>query len=689
MFLLLPAVVQAMFLSRSSTLSADKAGMAGLSEVISLLSTNLANLEKSMGDDKVNWGNYQKLSNEQEADKTSYLQAMKSSVLAAEGQKSAAETQVQTLTTALTQLGTDLAEARASIVEITNMRNEEHSAHQGEVSDLTGTIESVNSAIRILESQYTAAGLAQVKQTLSKAVGVAEIEKLLTNDQVRTITNMVQQPDYLSSEHQSKDFSGAPTQEGGATVVATLKAIRTTLMENKQSSIEKDNEARRQFEETKTAKEGDASRMVTEQTEKTNSKGSAEATIGSATATITQGNADIGTAENAISLITADRNHFSTLYDERVASMNSEMAATQAAVDALQGITVGNSALQISKRVRAGLVQADSRLTSLRSLAAKLDKIGSKDHSAALVQASIAVGRLASAMQMREKVRQPATFYSADAMNPVKNLLKQLITRLEEELNAESSHKDWCDTEKTNSAAEKLKRENLIVALNAEIPQLKTEIATLESEEAFAAAELQKNYDETEEAKGVRAAAKAAYDTSKADHDEVITALGSALSSMTSAFLQTKTKKAFIQTSKQSPFSEIGDTGLGSAVDMLTDLEGKYTTARTGLVSEEEAAVAAHKQYLDLSEQFKTETLQTKQSISTEKRLKSERLGDAESELTAAGTELQQVTTYLEDLKPSCDDIRVSFEERKRRREAEIQALKEALQVLDEMAQGR
>ena len=36
---------------------------------------------------------------------------------------------------------------------------------------------------------------------------------------------------------------------------------------------------------------------------------------------------------------------------------------------------------------------------------------------------------------------------------------------------------------------------------------------------------------------------------------------------------------------------------------------------------------------------------------------------------------------YIADLAPSCDDIRVSFEERKHRREAEIQALKEALQV--------
>ena len=36
---------------------------------------------------------------------------------------------------------------------------------------------------------------------------------------------------------------------------------------------------------------------------------------------------------------------------------------------------------------------------------------------------------------------------------------------------------------------------------------------------------------------------------------------------------------------------------------------------------------------------------------------------------------------YLQDLRPSCDDIRSTFEERKKRREAEIAALKEALEV--------
>jgi hypothetical protein len=335
------------------------------------------------------------------------------------------------------------------------------------------------------------------------------------------------------------------------------------------------------------------------------------------------------------------------------------------------------------------LLQADARQTSLKGLAAKLFKVGHKDHEAALVQAAIAVRQLA---------QEPAAYYNAEAMNPVKNLLKQLIDRLTDELNAETSHKDWCDNEKKNSADEKLKREQLISALGAEIPQLKTTIASLTSDIDYAAAEIQRNYDEMESAKQIRSDAKGQYDVAKADHDEVITALTTAISKLSAiSLLQARAgkraavhaKAAVRAKGKQSPFSEIGDTGAGGATDMLTDLLNKYTSARTQLIQEEDDAVAAQKQYLTTAEQFRTETTQTKQSLSSSKLLKEQRLGDAETELTTAGVELQQVTTYIADLAPSCDDIRVSFEERKQRREAEIQALKEALQVLDEMATAR
>jgi hypothetical protein len=679
--ILFPLLAQSAFLSRSSTRSAAEE-TSGLSDVIAVLNGMMEAFGKMVTEDNTNWGNYEKLNDGQQADKTAFVQGMKSQVLTCEGQKSAAEGRVTALTNALTQLATDLGEARGSITEITNMRNSEHATHQAEVADLTKTIAAVNNAVTILSSHYDQAGLAQVRKTLSRAMQIAEIEKLMTADQIHALTNMVQQgPDYLS-DTQKTDYSGSGSQAGGATVIETLKTIRTTLMENKQGSIEKDNEARRQYEETHSAKTADVERMAGEQSTKTNDKNTAEAAIQTAQACMTQGNADISTGETELSVLQADRAHFKEMYDERTKTRDSEMAATKAAIDALQQVSVGNalSQMQLSRKLRAGLLQADARQTSLKALAAKLLKVGHKDKEAAFIQASIAVRRLA---------QEPTAYYNAEAMNPVKNLLKQLIDRLTDELNAETSHKDWCDNEKKNSADEKLKRENLISSLNAEIPQLKTTVASLSSDIDYAAAEIQRNYDEMEDAKRIRSDAKGQYDTAKADHDEVITALTTAISKLSAiAFLQAHAgKRAAVHAKgKQSPFSEVGDTGAGGATDMLTDLLNKYSTARTQLIQEEDDAVAAHKQYLFTAEQFRTETTQTKQSLSSSKLLKEQRLGDAETELTTAGVELQQVTTYIADLAPSCDDIRVSFEERKQRREAEIQALKEALQVLDEMA---
>ena len=116
------------------------------------------------------------------------------------------------------------------------MRTSEHATHQAEIADLTKTISAVNNAITILSSHYDQAGLAQVRKTLSRAMQIAEIERMMTADQLRTLTGMVQQPDYLS-DSQKTDYSGSGSQAGGATVIETLKTIRTTLMENKQSSM--------------------------------------------------------------------------------------------------------------------------------------------------------------------------------------------------------------------------------------------------------------------------------------------------------------------------------------------------------------------------------------------------------------------------------------------------------------------
>merc|ERR1719253_552139 len=109
----------------------------------------------------------------------------------------------------------------------------------------------------------------------------------------------------------------------------------------------------------------------------------------------------------------------------------------------------------------------------------QLLQVGSKSHSAALVQ----VGT---------------------AMEALTNLLKQLIGRLEDELAAETSHHEWCETEKATSAAAKTEREKNIEELTAEIDQLTTKIQQLTSEITFLHSELVRVQQETDAAIQIR-----------------------------------------------------------------------------------------------------------------------------------------------------------------------------------------
>ena len=135
---------------------------------------------------------------------------------------------------------------------------------------------------------------------------------------------------------------------------------------------------------------------------------------------------------------------------------------------------------------------------------------------------------------------------------------------------------------------------------------------------------------------------------------------------------------------KQSPFTAVTEApAAASAVQMLQDLRNQYFAAKTDLENEEADQQAAYQQTLQANEVFRRATQQTLHTKEAELRQFKQRKQEAIAELDGAKLELGQVTQYLADLRPSCDDIRSTFEERQRRRETEIQALQAALSALE------
>jgi len=673
-------------LSRRSKATAGVS--ASIDDVIGVLKQMLIDFNTQSTEDKKNWEDYSKWSAEEETDRRAFIQEQEGVIMSSTAQLNANKQQVQTLTAQISDLESEIAEMTASINELVKLRQEEHQAHEEELADLTHTIEAVNKATEVLEGHYAAAGsLTEIKQEVTQALSTLALNRG-SDPSMKPVTALLQNPDWLNTDGAAAygSYEGVAAQSGG--VVGTLKSIRSTLMDQKQASIEKENEQRRQYEIAKESKEAQLKKDEDEKAEKESTLEECNAKIEHFTAVISQAEQDITDANAYIEKLLSDRAIFSKEFDNRSAMRNAEMTATQAALDALQEVTAAAGRTGVFMQGGQMFLQTGMktmvRCSQCGEAVRKLFAVGAQTHNAALVQLGTAIRS-----QLTTHARQPAAYFDAKAMDPVKNLLHEMIVKLEDELAAEVSHHEWCQTEKATSAAAKLERETNIASLEAEIEALTTAIQQLTSEIAFLQSELVRIQQETDEAIRLRKEEHDTFVKAKEDHDNVIAALEKAMSALSGqyGFIQLRAATR----SKQSPFAEYGSGGSSgaSAMEMLQDLLNRYTEARTELVQSEETSQKAHEDLLAKNEQFRKDTTQTKQAKETEKRQKNERLGNARVELAANRQELAEVVQYIADLRPSCDDIRTTFEERKKRREAEIAALKETLAVLEDPSMMR
>merc|ERR1719271_2102987 len=637
-----------------------------------------------MSEDKENWDNYSKMSEEEEASRKAFIQEQEGVTMSATAQLNANKQQVQTLTGQIADLNSEILATKSGISELQTLRVEEHKAHEEEVADLSKTIGAINKAVEVLEGHY-ASGLSmdEIKQEVNSALSTLALARS-SDPKMTVVTKFLQDPQWLNTDGDAaySSYKGVAAESGG--VMGTLKAIRTTLQENKQGSIEKENDARRQYEVAKEAKESDLRRSTEEKSTKEGTLDECNAKIQHFTAVISQAASDITDAKATIDTLVSDRALFSKEFESRSAMRSSEMMATQAAYDALQEVTAG------AKNTVEGvfLQRSVSHGVPCKGCAAavrRLQSVGERFHDASLVQVTTALES-----HLRGTEKQPNAYFDPEAMAPVKGLLKKLISKLEDELAAEKTHHEWCETEKQSAKEAKEEREKNIADLNQEIASLTTTIAQLGTEVDYCIAELARVHQETETAARLRKEEAAAYVKAKQDHDEVIAALDKAITALSRQYglVQVSTRSTRAQHKKQSPFQSYGSSGGGSALEMLQDLQSRYSQARTQLVQGEEKAKVAYTDLVERNEQFRKDVTQTKLAKTTEKRQKTERLGNAKIELGANQRELAEVVQYRADLAPSCDDVRVTFEERKKRREAEIAALKETLAVLDDSLSG-
>merc|ERR1719453_2240754 len=199
--------------------------------------------------------------------------------------------------------------------------------------------------------------------------------------------------------------------------------------------------------------------------------------------------------------------------------------------------------------------------------------------------------------------------------------------------------------------------------MNAEAKKLKEEVALL-TKELF---DLEKSQGEMDK---LRLEEKAAYEKNKAEMEEGLDGIKLALKVLRDYY------------AKDDKSHESADGAGAGIIGMLEVAEADFSKGLEEMISVEETAVGEYEKATKENEIAKT----TKEQDVKYKTKEAKSLGKAAAEESAdregVQTELDAVLEYYAKIKEECIAKPDSYEEKKKRREAEIAGLKEALAIL-------
>merc|ERR1719265_732880 len=394
---------------------------------------------------------------------------------------------------------------------------------------------------------------------------------------------------------------------------------------------------------------------------------------------------DLAVAQETLDLTHEDCMQKASDHEITVKGRKEELAALGKAKKILQQmasklVQVGNapSFLQtkVSSTMRTSADLANAEIVNL------LKKVARQHHSAALSQLS---SKIATLIRYSSKTGD-------DPFAKIKTLINEMIAKLMKEAAAEASEKAYCDEEMGKTKAKKDELSADIEKLTSQIDtatatsvELKEEVKELQKE----LAELMESQAEMDK---IREESHDAYVEAKADLEKGLEAIRMALEVLrdyygSKEFLQINGDIGSLMQQPAAPQKHEKSSGAGgSIISMLEVAEADFAK---NLEEEEEEEAAAQEEYDKVTQENKV-TKMTKEQDVKYKTKEFTGLDKEIAEFTAdrdgSQEELDAVLAYYEKIKDRCVAKPDPYEERKKRREAEIAGLKEALSILEGQA---
>mmetsp|Transcript_62033 Transcript_62033/g.200009 ORF Transcript_62033/g.200009 Transcript_62033/m.200009 type:complete len:671 (-) Transcript_62033:53-2065(-) len=608
----------------------------------------------------------------------------------AKKQKEKLEAKIDELTSAIKvaetkidELGASLAEATADLKAATEVRTKETKDFLAKEAELEDVIDSINRAAGILEREMS-----------KNPASFAQVDGSKTGDLLQALGAIVDAAGFsavdkqkLTALIQSRQESGADDEQPGAPAAAAYKSHGSGILDVLEDLKEKtetelgdlrkaETNSKRNFEVLKQSLEDQISADTKDMDDEKTSK--AAATEGKATAEgeLDKTTKDLTASEQALKTGNKDCMQTAADHDASVKARTEELKTIAQATKVLQETSGGAedqtySFLQLGAGLKTRADLASSEVVVL------VKNLAKQHHSAALAQLA---SRISAVLRF-------GTTGGADPFVKVRDMIESLITSLEKEAEGEEKEKAYCESEMTKTKAKKTDLEDDISRLTSRIDRDTAKSAELKEQVTELQAELAALAKEQSEMDSIRQETHADFEKAKKDLELGLSGVRKALEVLRDYYASDDAAASMIQGQAEQPavkfHSKSGGAG-GSIIGILEVVESDFAT---GLSKEEMQEADAQSEYDKLTQEntiLKTEKDADVKYKSEEIKSLAKNIAELSSDRDTTNEELSAVLDYYDKLKERCIAKPETYEERKKRRDAEIQGLKQALQILED-----
>jgi len=278
-----------------------------------------------------------------------------------------------------------------------------------------------------------------------------------------------------------------------------------------------------------------------------------------------------------------------------------------------------------------------------------------------------------------------------DVFTKIKGMISDMIAKLEKEAEDDATEKAYCDEEMSKTEAKHSELDADLKKVTARIDKAAATSAKRKEQVKELQAELAALAKEQAEMDQIRSEEKATFTKAQADLQAGLAGVNKALDVLRdyyggASLLQDNDFASLMQQPAKPKKHEKSEGAGQSIINILEVCESDFSDNLAKIETEESDAVAEYEKITQENKMAKTTKDQDVKYKTQEYKSLDKEITELTSDKDTLTTEFGAVNEYYEKLKDRCIAKPESYEDRKARRDAEINGLKEALQTLEEEA---